>query len=95
MDVAIGYHRSGRAARRAASEIGALGGRVTRSARTLPTPGMRDDWSAGDAGARQTRRSRQQRRDLRPHAVVRFFATCPPYITGQVLKVDGGEGVTS
>jgi hypothetical protein len=24
-----------------------------------------------------------------------FFATCPPYITGQVLKVDGGEGVTS
>ena len=28
-------------------------------------------------------------------AAVLFFATCPRYITGQVLKVDGGEGVTS
>src|SRR5207245_246093 len=25
-------------------------------------------------------------------AAVRFFATCPCYITGQVLGVDGGEG---
>jgi NAD(P)-dependent dehydrogenase (short-subunit alcohol dehydrogenase family) len=25
-------------------------------------------------------------------AAVVFFATCPPYITGQVLGVDGGEG---
>jgi NAD(P)-dependent dehydrogenase (short-subunit alcohol dehydrogenase family) len=24
-------------------------------------------------------------------AAVRFFATCPPYITGQVLFVDGGS----
>ena len=24
-------------------------------------------------------------------AAVLFFATCPRYITGQVLKVDGGE----
>jgi NAD(P)-dependent dehydrogenase (short-subunit alcohol dehydrogenase family) len=24
-------------------------------------------------------------------AAVVFFATCPPYITGQVLRVDGGE----
>jgi NAD(P)-dependent dehydrogenase (short-subunit alcohol dehydrogenase family) len=24
-------------------------------------------------------------------AAVHFFATCPPYITGQVLKVDGGK----
>ena len=28
-------------------------------------------------------------------AAVLFFATGPRYITGQVLKVDGGEGVTS
>jgi NAD(P)-dependent dehydrogenase (short-subunit alcohol dehydrogenase family) len=28
-------------------------------------------------------------------AAVLFFATCPRYITGQVLKVDGGEGATS
>jgi len=27
-------------------------------------------------------------------AAVLFFATCPRYITGPVLKVDGGEGVT-
>jgi len=52
MDVAIGYHRSGRAALRAGS--------------------------VADVAA-----------------AVLFFATCPSYITGQVLKVDGGEGVTS
>jgi NAD(P)-dependent dehydrogenase (short-subunit alcohol dehydrogenase family) len=28
-------------------------------------------------------------------AAVLFFATCPPYITGQILKVDGGESVTT
>jgi len=28
-------------------------------------------------------------------AAVLFFATGPRYITGQVLKVDGGEGGTS
>jgi NAD(P)-dependent dehydrogenase (short-subunit alcohol dehydrogenase family) len=28
-------------------------------------------------------------------AAVVFFATCPPYITGQVLSVDGGESVGS
>ena len=27
-------------------------------------------------------------------AAVLFFATCPRYITGQVRRVDGGEGVT-
>jgi len=26
---------------------------------------------------------------------VLFFATCPPYITGQILKVDSGESVTT
>jgi NAD(P)-dependent dehydrogenase (short-subunit alcohol dehydrogenase family) len=28
-------------------------------------------------------------------AAVLFFATCPRYITRQMLKVDGGEGATS
>ena len=28
-------------------------------------------------------------------AAVRFFATCPRYITGQVLSVDGGESASS
>jgi NAD(P)-dependent dehydrogenase (short-subunit alcohol dehydrogenase family) len=26
-------------------------------------------------------------------AAVVFFATCPRYITGQILAMDGGEGV--
>ena len=38
MDVAIGYHRSGRAARRAAAEIGTLGGRVTAIRANLADP---------------------------------------------------------
>ena len=33
--------------------------------------------------------------DVAMAAAVLFFATCPRYITGQVLKVDGGESVTS
>lgn len=211
MDVAIGYHRSGRAARRAAAEIGALGGRVTtihanladpaearrlvqRAARALggldvlvnsaaifertpfaTTTAARYDRllglnlraaffcsqaaaavmrrrgdhivNIGDAGAagprpnyipytlakvgiesltrglavalrsrriavncvapgavlRPPRFSRARwRKVTRGHAgsvadgaaAVLFFATCPRYITGQVLKVDGGEGVT-
>lgn len=28
-------------------------------------------------------------------AAVLFFATCPRYITGQILSVDGGEGLTT
>lgn len=38
MDVAISYHRSGRAARRAVTEIGALGGRVTAISANLADP---------------------------------------------------------
>jgi NAD(P)-dependent dehydrogenase (short-subunit alcohol dehydrogenase family) len=36
-----------------------------------------------------TRGHRGQPQDV--GAAVLFFATCPPYITGQVLRVDGGE----
>ncbi|MGH7393510.1 MAG: SDR family NAD(P)-dependent oxidoreductase, partial [Candidatus Rokuibacteriota bacterium] len=39
--------------------------------------------------ARLTRGDGDHAQDV-AQAVV-FFATCPPYITGQVLKVDGGE----
>ena len=187
MDAAIGYHRSGRAARRAAAEIGALGARATvirantNSAtvfdRTpfatttvarydrLPGLNLRAAFfcaqaaaalmrrgghisNIGDAGAAGPRPNyipytlakagiesltrglavtlRSQRiavNCVAPGAVLRpprfsparwrkvtrghagsaadvaaavlFFATCPRYITGQVLKVDGGEGVTS
>jgi hypothetical protein len=28
-------------------------------------------------------------------AAVLFFATCPRYTTGQILGVDGGEGLTT
>jgi NAD(P)-dependent dehydrogenase (short-subunit alcohol dehydrogenase family) len=179
MDVAIGYYRSGRAARRAAAEIGALGARATviranladpaaaqrlvrQAARALggldvlvnsaavfdrtpfaTTTVARYDRllglnlraaffcaqaaaalmrrgghiiNIGDAGAAGPRPNYARRgaeaawilrgalrKVTRGHAgsaadvaaAVLFFATCPRYITGQVLKVDGGEGVTS
>jgi pteridine reductase len=179
MDVAIGYHRSGRAARRAAAEVGALGVRATviranladpaaaqrlvrQAARALggldvlvnsaavfdrtpfaTTTATRYDRLLGlnlraaffcahvaaalmgRAGTSSTSATpaRPGRGRITPGAVLRppgfsaarwrkvtrghagsaadvaaavlFFATCPRYITGQVLKVDGGEGVTS
>ncbi|HZN50961.1 MAG TPA: SDR family oxidoreductase [Methylomirabilota bacterium] len=179
MDVAIGYYRSGRAARRTAAEIGALGARVTVIRANLADPAaaqrlVRQAGRAlggldvlvnsaavfdrtpfatttvarydrllglnlraaffcaqaaaalmrrgghiiniGDAGAAGPRPNYARRgaeaawilrgalrKVARGHAgsaadvaaAVLFFATCPRYITGQVLKVDGGEGVTS
>ena len=53
-------------------------------------------------GFRRTRAERLASRiPMRRHgdpsdvaAAVRFFATCPDYVTGQVLYVDGGTSAT-
>src|SRR5947208_391186 len=132
MDVAIGYHRSGRAARRAVAELrgaaargghlssigdGAAGGArpdyvpyalskggietLTRGlAAALRSHGIAVNCVAPGTVLRPasfprarwmklTRGREESVADVT--AAVVFFATCPRYITGQTLAVDGGE----
>jgi hypothetical protein len=92
MDVAIGYHRSGRAARRAAAEIGALGGRVTTIRANLADPGEARRLVRGRSADSTFSSTAPRSSSARRSPLLRHLS---PYITGQVLKVNGGEGVTS
>ena len=142
MDVAIGYHRSGRAARRVAADLAAMGARACVIRVDLADPGAARRLAAAaralggldvlvNSAARFERtpfattslapiRPRRiavncvapgavlrppgfsqarWRKVVRGHsgtvdevvAAVVFFATCPTYITGQILKVDGAQ----
>jgi hypothetical protein len=79
MDVAIGDHRRARGAARVAAD---------RAARFERTP-----FATTSLALRSTARPESLRRVLLQPGSACVRATCPRYITGQILAVDGGEGV--